>query len=221
MEYIDDPPLKAVREHLPLLDRLQTWSDVVPAFDAAEPRRYLRRRSPWRERAGEMVRRTVIDFGSSALAGQEQSLKRHAKLVHRFVHWLLPVGELVPHLDIPGQVRPEYVLVAEGYRVDAATTLMRLDTEIDALTPQQVRQRLSGMANNHSTALLDLVTPVSLWFEGRGVANEHRYAYTTQAQAEVERRQGAAMAGQLGPALSAASRQRDAAARPPGRRSPR
>jgi hypothetical protein len=130
----------------------------------------------------------VIDFGTSTFAGRGRSLKRHARLIHKFVEWLLPeLCEYVPPLDIPQLVQPEYVSYVEHLRIEAAENLMKLDAELDDLTTEQVTQRLTYIANSTSTALIDMVTPITQWLEKRCVKTELVATYRLKATAEADR----------------------------------
>jgi serine/threonine protein kinase len=189
MEYIDDAPLKDVRAELSLWDRRDVWHNVYRALDVAERNGIYHGDLHDGNVLVRWFHATVIDFGTSMLSGHEPSLRRHARLVHQFVQRLLPeLDEYVPALDVPDQVRPEYVSYVEHVRVEAAESLMELETDLGDLTVEQVRRRLASLANHTSTALIDLVTPILRWLPSAGIEATQIAEYSKVARAEADRR---------------------------------
>lgn len=189
MELVDDPPLSTVIDEMSILDRLSAWRDVHQALDAAERKGIFHGDLHGGNVLIRWLHATVIDFGTSALSGREHSLRRHSRLVHRFVHDLLPeLEEFIPPLDIPGLVRPEYVSYVEDVRVRAAESLMRLDDELDQLSRSEVAQRVNSIANEYSTSLIDLTAPVAAWLSKRGVDGALVAQFRARSRAEAASR---------------------------------
>ncbi|WP_344097634.1 protein kinase domain-containing protein [Microbacterium deminutum] len=189
MEFVDDPPLREVIDELSLLDRLSTCRDVYRALDTAEREGIYHGDLHGGNVLVRWFHATVIDFGTSLLAGHEHSLRRHARLVHSFVHQLLPELEnYLPRLDIPGIVRPEYVTYVEDVRIGAAEALMQLDGELDQLSGPDTAQRLKYVADQYSTALIDLTTPITAWLDARGVEDRPIAEFRARSESETAKR---------------------------------
>jgi serine/threonine protein kinase len=193
MEYIEGDSLASVRDNLNdadgLLLRKFSWDQVYKGLDTAERLGIYHGDL----HGGNVIFRpfgaTLIDFGTSALAGKDYSLRRHATMVNKFARWLLPeLQDYVPPFDIPNLVRPEYATVAVGSWVRAAWELRQLEARLSGgISDEDLARHLTSMAGGCSSALIDIDGPVLAWLERRGVASEPLSAYRIAANAEVAR----------------------------------
>jgi serine/threonine protein kinase len=194
MEYVEGEPLANLRASLNdaagLPMRTFIWGNVYRGLDAAE-------------RAGVyhgdlhdgnvivtsfLGDVTLIDFGTSVLAGKKFSLKRHAKKVQEFAQRLIPeLSDYVSPLDIPNLVRPEYATYVVGQWVEASRGLQKLEPLLSDISEQDLAQRLASLAGNCSTTLIDIHGPVATWLAGRGISSVCLGAYTSAASAAVAR----------------------------------
>jgi serine/threonine protein kinase len=129
---------------------------------------------------------TLIDFGTSALAGKSSSLKRHARMVNEFAQRLLQeLTEYIAPLDIRKLSEPKFATFLVGEWVDACRDLQELEKEISALTEKDLAWRLTLLAENYSTNLVDLNRPIAMWLENSGVPRKLLDTYAEKAEAEV------------------------------------
>ena len=132
---------------------------------------------------------TLIDFGTSALSGKNRSLRRHARMVNEFAQKLLPeLGNYIAPLDIRKLAQPKYATWVVGQWVEAAEALRRLDADLSGISEEDLAHRLTLLANNYSTNLIDLHSPIAMWLTNRGVSRKLLDAYTSEAEAELTRR---------------------------------
>jgi serine/threonine protein kinase len=132
---------------------------------------------------------TVIDFGTSALSGKNRSLRRHAKMVNEFAQQLLPeLANYIAPLNIRKLSQPKFATFVVGEWVDACRDLQKLEKEIPALAEKDLAWRLTLLAENYSTNLVDLNRPIAMWLENRGVSRKFLDNYAEQAEAELARR---------------------------------
>jgi serine/threonine protein kinase len=132
---------------------------------------------------------TLIDFGTSALSGKDYSLKRHARLVNSFAKGLFPelLGYIAP-LKIQKLAEPKYATWVVGEWIEAADALRELDKEISNISDEDLVRRLTLLAKNYSTNLIDLNRPIAMWLQKSGVSRTLLDTYAQEAEAELARR---------------------------------
>jgi phosphotransferase family enzyme len=131
---------------------------------------------------------TLIDFGTSILAGKGRSLKRHAKKVHEFAQRLMPeLKDYVPPLDIANFVRPEYATFVVAQWVEASRGLKELEPLLPAISEKDLAQRLTSLAGRCSTTLIDIHSPVVRWLSSHGISSESLGTYISAADEQVAR----------------------------------
>jgi len=131
----------------------------------------------------------IIDFGTSALAGKSPSLRRHARMVNVFAQWLLPeFTAYIGPLDIRKLTEPKFATFVVGEWVGACRDLMRLEGEISVITEKDLAWRLTLLAENYSTNLINLNEPIASWLATKGISQGLVDTYTEKAKAELERR---------------------------------
>ena len=122
----------------------------------------------------------------SALAGKSRSLRRHARMVNEFAQWLLPeLTEYIAPLDIRKLSEPKFATFLVGEWVYACRDLQKLEKEISALTEKDLAWRLTLLADNYSTNLVDLNGPIAMWLENSGVSRKLLDTYAEKAEAEL------------------------------------
>lgn len=132
---------------------------------------------------------TLIDFGTSRLSGKKRSLKRHARMVNEFAQQLLPeLANYISPIDTRKLSDPKFATFLVGEWVDACRDLQTLEKEISALTDKELAWRLTLLAENYSTNLVDLSGPIATWLENKGVSRELLDTYAEKAEAELARR---------------------------------
>ena len=188
MEYIEGVPLADVRaslnDELGLVTRRAIWHHVFEGLDAAERVGIYHgdlheRNVIYTDFLGEV---TLIDFGTSVLAGKGHSMRRHARMVNEFAQTLLPeVRDYVPPLDIPNLVRPEYATHVVAKWVEAGIGLRHLGQILSDISGQELARRLDSLARRCSTTLIDIHGPVTMWLANRGISSESLGAYTSAA----------------------------------------
>ena len=110
-------------------------------------------------------------------------------MVNEFAQQLLPeLGNYIAPLNIWKLSQPKFATFVVGEWVDACRDLQRLEEEISALTEKDLAWRLTLLAENYSTNLVDLNRPIAMWLESRGVSRKLVDSYAEQAEAELARR---------------------------------
>ncbi len=188
MEQVEGVPLKSVRasldDDLPM--RAMFWLDVFRGLDDAQRIGIYHGDLHDGNVLVRAFHATLIDFGTSALAGKSRSLNRHARMVHQFAQRLLPELEhYVAPPDIPNLVRPQYVIYAVEQWVQTASGLRRLDVNLSSISDQDLALRLTSLANDWFP-VVDLSEPVSRWLASRDVSPEVAQGYSSAAKAAVE-----------------------------------
>ena len=129
----------------------------------------------------------MIDFGTSALAGKEFSLKRHRRLVYDFARSLFPeLRGYVEIPDIPKLVEPKYATEAAAHWGSAANAVRELEPRLAQLSEQDLVQHVTTMAGRHSTTLVDLNTPILNWLEKKNVPLSAIARYSEAAAVELD-----------------------------------
>jgi predicted unusual protein kinase regulating ubiquinone biosynthesis (AarF/ABC1/UbiB family) len=132
---------------------------------------------------------TIIDFGTSALSGKKRSRKRHARMVNEFAQKLLPeLSNYIAPIDMRKLAKPKYATWVVGQWVEAACELRRLDAELSSISEKELLGRLTSLAKNYSTNLIDLHGPIAIWLANNGVSRKLLNAYKSDSQAELARR---------------------------------
>ena len=72
--------------------------------------------------------------------------------------------------------------------MDACRDLQVLEKDISTLTDKELAWRLTLLAENYSTNLVDLGGPIAMWLEKKGVSRELLDTYAEKAEAELARR---------------------------------
>lgn len=191
MEYIDGVPLtdEVLAEYSDAPGfgmRCMFWSNVYSGLDYAE-----REGIYHGDLHGENVlvwpfNAKIIDFGTSALAGKSKSLKRHARMVNEFALRLLPeLTEYIAPLDMRKLSEPRFATFLVGEWVHASLDLQKLEKEIPALSEPDLAWRLTLLAENYSTNLVDLNGPIATWLENNGISRQLLDAYSEKAEAEL------------------------------------
>ncbi len=194
MEYVDGEPLVNLRAGLNgapgYLRRTWIWHGVYRALDTAE------RAGVYHGdlHEGNVIVTsffgavTLIDFGTSILAGKRGSLKRHARKVHEFAQRLMPeLKDYVAPLDIPNLVRPEYATYVVGQWVEACHGLRELEPLLPDISEEDLARRLTSLAGRCSTTLVDIHSPVVRWLSRQSIYSESLRAYTLAADEMVAR----------------------------------
>jgi serine/threonine protein kinase len=188
MEQVEGVPLKSVRASLdddfPM--RAMFWSDVYRGlYDAQRIGIYHGDLHD----GNVLVRAfhaTLIDFGTSALAGKGRSLKRHARMVYQFALRLLPeLKHYATPPDIPNLIPPQYVIYAMDHWVETGRGLRKLDASLSSISEQDLTLQLTSLANGWSP-VVDLSEPVSRWLASRDVSPAVTKAYSSAAKSAVE-----------------------------------
>jgi serine/threonine protein kinase len=190
MEQVEGVPLKSVRASLdgdhefPM--RAIFWGDVYKGLDDAQRIGIYHGDLHDGNVLVRAFRATLIDFGTSALAGKTRSLKRHASMVHQFAQRLLPeLKHYVAPPDIPNLIPPQYVIHAVHHWVQTASGLRELDASLSSISEQDLTRRLTSLAKRWPP-VVDLSEPVSRWLASKDVSPEVVQAYSSAAKAAVE-----------------------------------
>jgi serine/threonine protein kinase len=165
MEYIEGEPLANVRADLDegFPERPSIWFHVYSALDVAE------RAGVYHGdlHGGNVIVTdflgdvTLIDFGTSILAGKDHSMRRHAKMVNEFAQWLLPeLKEYIEPFDIPNLVTPEYATIAVAQWVNAAVELRDLEASLAEMSELDLGRRLRSLATKTSSTHINIYEPV-------------------------------------------------------------
>ena len=110
-------------------------------------------------------------------------------MVNEFAQQLLPeLGNYIAPLNIRKLSQPKFATFVVGEWVDACRDLQDLEKEISTLTKKDLAWRLTLLAENYSTNLMDLNRPIAMWLENRGVSRKFLDKYAEQAEAELASR---------------------------------
>jgi hypothetical protein len=110
-------------------------------------------------------------------------------MVNEFAQQLLPeLGNYIPPIDTRKLSEPKFATFVVGEWVDACRDLQTLEKEISALTDKEIAWRLTLLAENYSTNLVDLSGPIAMWLENKDVSRELLDTYAEKADAELARR---------------------------------
>jgi serine/threonine protein kinase len=199
MEYIEGEPLKNIWASLnwaSLNDpsnvpwRPWIWRHVFNALDVAE------RAGVYHGDLHEgnvivtsfMGDVTLIDFGTSVLAYQGHSMRRHAKMVNRFAQRLLPeLKQYIEPFDIPNLVTPEYATIAVNQWVEASTALQELDKSLAENPEQDLSRQMHSLAANTSSTHIDINEPVVRWLRNKGIPRDYVDVYILAAKNQLAR----------------------------------
>jgi serine/threonine protein kinase len=132
---------------------------------------------------------TLIDFGTSAFSGKKKSRRRHARMVNKFAQQLLPeFKKYIPPIDISTLSDPKFATFLVGEWVDACRDLQNLEKDFSSLTNKELAWRLTLLAGNYSTNLVDFSGPIAMWLKKKGVSRKLLDTYAEKAKAELELR---------------------------------
>jgi serine/threonine protein kinase len=188
MEHVEGVPLKSVRASLDDDFGMRSifWSNVFRGLQDAQRIGIYHGDLHDGNVLVRAFHATLIDFGTSALAGKSHSLKRHASMVYQFAQRLLPeLKYYVTPPDIPNLIPPQYVIYAMDHWVETARELRKLDANLSSISEQDLTLQLTSLADGW-LPVIDLSEPVSRWLASRDVSPAVTQAYSSAAKSAVE-----------------------------------
>jgi hypothetical protein len=132
---------------------------------------------------------TLIDFGTSILAGVEWSMKRHARMVNELAVWLLPeLREYLGPFPIQDLVTLEYATIAVDQWVRSASALQELEKELITLSDHDLDRRPHRLAAQTASTHINIYEPVTNWLASKGLSAKHLNVYKSASREELASR---------------------------------